>query len=86
MSTMLDTTNWVSIPFSAQGVDFVSKLDPNGSFYPMIKRLPAGVFELEQTRMVSELIGNLSNLSLADIQAELDVVNLGASQALLCLA
>jgi hypothetical protein len=83
---MLNTDNWISIPFSAQGVDFISKLDPNGSFYPLIKRLPEMVFESEQTQMISELIGNISNFTREELQAELDAINEGATQALLCLA
>ncbi len=83
---MLDTTTWASYPFTVNGINFVSKLDPQGSFYPQVERLPNGVFTQENMRMILELIGNPAELSREELQAELDSVNLGASQALVALA
>jgi len=83
---MLNTDNWASYPFSVEGIDFVSKLDPQGSFYPQVERLPAGVFSAENARAIAELIGNPALFTLEELQAELDRVNEGASQALICLA
>ena len=86
MITQLDTTNWASYPFTVEGVDFVSKLDPQGSFYPQVERLPAGVFTAENTRMVTELIGNPALFTRQELRDELDRINAGASQALVALA
>ena len=86
MITQLDTTNWASYPFTVEGVEFVSLLDPKGSFYPQVERLPAGVFTAENTRMVTELIGNPALFTRQELQDELDKVNAGASQALVALA
>ena len=86
MSTMLDTTNWVSYPFTVNGVNFVSLLDPQGSFYSAVERLPAGVFTTENAQMVMELIGNPSLMTRQELSDELDRVNDGATQALLALA
>jgi hypothetical protein len=83
---MLDTTNWVKYPFTVDGVEFVSMLDPQGSFYSQVERLPAGIFANENSRMVSELIGNPAKFTRNELEAELDRVNLGASQAILALA
>ena len=83
---MLNTDNWYEIPFTVEGVDFVSKFDPNGSFYPQIKRLPADVFEAQHSLMVTELIGNPALLSRKELESELETINTGATQALLCLA
>ena len=86
MSTKLDTTNWASYPFTVEGVEFVSLLDPKGVFYPQVERLPAGLFTAENARMVSELIGNPALMTREELESELDRVNLGASQAILALA
>ena len=83
---MLDTTNWAKYPFSVEGVEFVSMLDPQGSFYSQVERLPAGIFTNENVRMVNELIGNPAKLTRDELEAELARVNLGASQALVALA
>lgn len=83
---MLNTTNWASYPFTVDGVDFVSKLDPKGSFYPQIERMPAGVFAAMNESCIRDIIGKVSLMSKSEIQDELDRVNEGASQALICLA
>ena len=85
-TTALDTTNWVSYPFTINGINFVSKLDPQGSFYPQVERLPAGVFTAENIRMLTSMVGDPTKLSAKELQDELDLCNLGASQAVICLA
>ncbi len=82
----LDTTNWAKYPFTVEGVEFVSMLDPQGSFYSQVERLPAGIFANENVRMVAELIGNPAKFTRDELEAELARVNLGASQALVALA
>ena len=86
MITQLDTTNWASYPFTVNGIDFVSKLDPQGSFYPKVERLPDGLFTAENIRMITELIGDPTQLTAEELQHELDRVNAGASEALVVLA
>ena len=86
MSTKIDTTNWASYPFSVEGVEFVSLLDKQGSFYPQVERLPAGLFTAENVRMVSELIGNPAIMTREELEHELEIINAGASQALVALA
>lgn len=83
---MLDTTNWASYPFTVNGVEFVSKLDPKGSFYPQVERLPAEIFSNENARMITQFIGNPALMTREELQAELDRCNEGASQAILALA
>lgn len=85
-TTAIDTTNWVSYPFSVNGINFVSLLDPQGSFYPRVKNWPADVFATENARMINELIGDPSELSIDELKSELDGINLGASQAIVALA
>ena len=86
MATKLDTTNWASYPFTVEGVEFVSLLDPQGSFYPQVERLPAGLFTAENARMVSNLIGNPALMTREQLELELETINAGASQAILALA
>ena len=86
MATKLDTTNWAVYPFEVNGVQFVSLLDKEGDFYPKVERLPAGVFAQENANCVTEIIGNPALMTREELQAELDNVNLGASQAILALA
>jgi len=86
MATKLDTTNWVSYPFSVNGMKFKTLLDPKGSFYERIEMLPQDEFTKENTLMFLEFIGDPNLLSAEELQEQLDVLNLGASQAILALA
>ena len=83
---MLNTDNWASFPFSVNGVNFVSKLDTNGSFYPQISRMPAAMVEMINRDAITELVGDPTKMTTEELQAELNAVNLGATQAILALA
>ena len=83
---MLNTDNWAQFPFSVNGVNFVSKLDTNGSFYPQISRMPTEMVDMINRDAISELVGDPTKMTTEELQAELDAVNLGATQAILALA
>lgn len=84
MQTQLDTTNWVSYPFEVNGIKFNSLIDPKGEFYPKVERLPN--FADENIRMVLELIGDPTQLTIEELGNELDRINKYASEALIVLA
>lgn len=86
MQTMLNTTNWVSYPFEVNGVKFNSMLDPKGTFYSKVERLPAGIFANMNAGAIAEFVGDPSTLSVDEINSLLDVANEGATQALIVLA
>ncbi len=82
----MNTNNWAEFPFSVDGVNFVSKLDKEGSMYPQVSNMPVSIFNQMNQSAVRELIGKVSLMSQSEIQDELDRVNEGATQALICLA
>jgi hypothetical protein len=83
---MIDKSNWVSYPFTVDGVEFVSLIDPKGSMYPQISKLPTAIFSQLNEEAIRSLIGKASLLSRSEIQDELDRVNEGYGQAYLALA
>jgi hypothetical protein len=83
---MLNTDNWALFPFSVNGVNFVSKIDTNGSFYPALSTMPKVLVDGINADAIRQLVGDPSLMTTAELQAELDTINAGASQALLCLA
>ena len=83
---MIDKSNWKSYPFTVDGVDFVSLINPEGSMYKSIQKVPAQVFNQMNESAIRELIGKVSLLSRSEIQDELDRVNEGYGQAYLALA
>jgi hypothetical protein len=83
---MSQFANWKSYPFTVDGVEFVSLIDPNGSMYSQINKLPAGIFNTMNEGAIRQIIGSVSTMPKSEIQAELDRINLGYSQAYLALA
>ena len=83
---MSDFTNWKSYPFTVDGVNFLSLINPNGSMYQTISKLPANVFATMNEGAIRSMIGSVSTMSKSEIQENLDRVNDGYSQAYLALA
>ena len=83
---MSDFTNWKSYPFTVDGVNFLSLINPNGSMYQTISKLPANVFATMNEGAIRSLIGSVTNMSKSEIQENLDRANDGYSQAYLALA
>ena len=81
----MNTDNWQEYKLEINGVKFISKLDPKGSFYPQVEKLPEGIINKWHSQMVNELIGDVSTMPREAIQERLDEINAGATQALLCL-
>ena len=86
METAIDTTNWVKYPFTVDGIDFVSLIDPKGDFYPQLEAMPTEMRNALNESAIREFIGSPANYSLDELQGELETINLGYSQALLTLA
>ncbi len=83
---MIDMTRWALFPFTVDGVEFVSKLDIEGSMYQRVKQLPPAIFNQMNEGAIRELVGKVSLMSKSDIQAELDRVNDGYPHAYIALA
>ena len=83
---MSQFANWKSYPFTVDGVEFLSLINPNGTMYRTISQLPAGVFNTMNEGAIRSIIGNVSSLTRSEIQDELDRVNQGYSEAYLALA
>ena len=83
---MSNFANWKSYPFTVDGVEFLSLINPEGKMYKQIQQLPAGVFVTMNEGAIRQMIGSVSTMSKSEIQDELDVVNNGATQAILALA
>lgn len=83
---MTAPTNWTSFPFSVDGVDFVSLINPASSMHKTVMAVPPSVFVMMNQSAIRELVGKVSLMSKPEIQEELDRVNEGYSSAYLALA
>ena len=82
---MSQFANWKSYPFTVDGVQFVSLIDPNGSMFSQIEKLPPAIFKSYNEGAIRNLIGSVSEMSKSEIQENLDRANEGYSQAYLAL-
>jgi hypothetical protein len=83
---MSQFANWKSYPFTVDGVEFVSLINPEGRMYQQIQLVPAQIFTAMNADAIRELIGKVSLMSKSEIQDELDKINEGYSEAYLALA
>lgn len=81
MTNTIDTTGWNEFPFTANGVNYISKVSPDSPFITTIAKLPYGVFETMNISAVRDLIGATSSLS--EIQAKLVELNENATHAVI---
>lgn len=80
----MTNTTYTDFPFTAKGINFISRIHSDSPFLSQIQTLPAGVFETVNTQAVEDLL-TLNTYTLEEIQAELDRVNEGGSHAFILL-
>jgi hypothetical protein len=78
-------TTYTDYPFTANGINFVSRIADHSPFVGMLKNVPAPVFTQMNIEAVRDLIGDASLMTLDEIQDELDRVNEGASHSWILL-
>jgi hypothetical protein len=81
----MTNTTYTDFPFTAKGINFVSRVYSNSPFLSRIQQLPAGVFESMNIDAVSDLLTIEKEYTLDEVQAELDRVNAGGSHAFILL-
>jgi hypothetical protein len=78
-------SEYIDYPFTSNGVNFISRVYTHSHMAQTIANLPAGIFEKLNSDAVSELVGDPSLLTLAELQDELNRVNDGGSHAFILL-
>jgi hypothetical protein len=81
----MTNTNYIDYPFTLKGVNFISRVYTHSELLSTIQSLPAGVFAQLNSDAVTEIIGDPSLLSTAELLTELERVNEGGSHAFILL-
>ena len=81
----MTNTTYTDYPFTAQGVNFISRVYNNSPMANHIAMLPEGVFAKVNIDAVTELLGNASLLTHTELVKELERVNEGGSTAFILL-
>ena len=80
------TSEWDSIPFTVDGVNFVSKVRKDSEMGMRIKLVPPAIFVQMNEGAIRDCIGKVSLMSRDEILDELARVNYGGENAILELA
>ena len=77
--------NYTDYPFTADGVNFVSRIADHSPFLGVIRNLPAQEFIALNISAVTELLGRPSLMTQEEILEELERVNDGATHSWILL-
>jgi len=78
-------TTYTDYPFTVNGVNFISRVYSHSELLSTIQSLPEGVFAQLNSDAVTDIIGDPSLLSTAELLDELARVNEGGSHAFILL-
>ena len=81
----MTTLTYTDYPFTANGVNFISRVYTHSDLYNTIANLPEGVFAKMNQDAVRDLIGDPSLLSAPELLNELSILNNGGSHAFIML-
>ena len=78
-------TTYTDYPFTADGVNFVSRIADHSPFLGPIRNLPAEDFIALNISAITELLGRPSLMTKAEILSDLERVNEGATHSWILL-
>jgi hypothetical protein len=81
----MTNTTYTDFPFTANGINFVSRIHSNSPFLSQIQSLPEGIFAQMNISAVEDLLTIGKTYTLDEVQAELDRVNEGGTHAFILL-
>ena len=81
----MTTSTYIDYPFTANGVNFISRVFSHSELSAKIASLPEGVFAQLNQEAVRDIIGDPSLLTTAELLEELERVNEGGTHAFILL-
>ena len=79
------TTTYIDYPFTANGINFISRIYDNFHLAKEIQNIPSKVFQELNSDAIRDTIGDVSKLSNVELLNELDRVNAGGTGAFILL-
>lgn len=78
-------TNYTDYPFTSNGVNFISRVSNESPFARQLASLPREIVDGMNIDAVTQMIGDASLLTTAELLAELERVNEGGTHAFILL-
>ena len=79
-------TTYTDYPFTANGVNFISRIHSDSPNVPYISRMPAEVFTQLNIDAVTDLLGDASLFTREELLEELEHINEGGTHSFILLA
>ena len=76
---------YTDYPFTSNGVNFISRIDNDSPFASRLASLPRQIVDEMNIDAVTQMIGDASLLTTAELLAELERVNEGGTHAFILL-
>ena len=81
----MTNSTYTDYPFTANGVNFISRVYSHSELFEKIANLPAGVFAQLNQDAIRDIIGDPSLLTNDELVLELERINEGGSHAFIML-
>ena len=81
----MTTLTYTDYPFTANGINFISRIYTHSDMAEKIASLPEGVFAQLNQEAVADIIGDPSLLTLSELELELERINDGWTHAVIML-
>ena len=78
-------TNYTDYPFTSNGVNFISRISNESPFARQLASLPREIVDSMNIDAVTQMIGDASKFTTAELLAELERVNAGGTHAFILL-
>ena len=78
-------TNYTDYPFTSNGVNFISRISNESPFARQLASLPREIVDGMNIDAVTQMIGDASKFTTAELLAELERVNDGGTHAFILL-
>ena len=78
-------TNYTDYPFTSNGVNFISRISNESPFARQLASLPREIVDGMNIDAVTQMIGDASKFTTAELLAELERVNEGGTHAFILL-
>jgi len=82
---MSDTLQFTLIPFTYQGVNFVSRISQDSRFYPQIMSMGQAFIDMN-IAAINDCIPDLASLSIDELNKQIAYINDGGTEMFLELA
>ena len=78
-------TNYTDYPFTSNGVNFISRINHDSPFARQLASMPRKIVDEINIDAITQMIGDVSLLTIEEVEDELKRVNEGATHAFILL-